>query len=221
MSEVGVFSFGRRRSQRCPDKMLRPFGDTTLTDLVLSKLARLPGYTFFAGEDDEFRRKCDEHKVKFVARDARSLEIDEPIVDILSFLRDQPCEHFLCVNACLPFLRVETVGAFLEDCLAHDRRPAFSVVRRRNFFMTLDQRPLNFDTGMKTINTKAVQPVYEFVHGLYFFARRYFFQQGRYWDWATVRLVELPSGAELLDVDTEEDFALAEAVWRSKGGVSG
>jgi CMP-N-acetylneuraminic acid synthetase len=71
---------------------------------------------------------------------------------------------------------------------------------------------------MKTINSKTVQPVHEFAHALYFFDRRYFFEHGRYWDWRTVRLLELPDRRETLDIDTEEDFELAESVWRGRLG---
>jgi CMP-N-acetylneuraminic acid synthetase len=69
---------------------------------------------------------------------------------------------------------------------------------------------------MKTINSKTVQPVHEFAHALYFFERDYFFEHGRYWDWQEVRLVELADRYELIDIDTEDDFAFAEAVWRGR-----
>ena len=39
---------------------------------------------------------------------------------------------------------------------------------------------------------------------------------GTYWDWNTVNLVELPDSNEWIDVDTEEDFAMAEAVWHAR-----
>lgn len=213
---VGIFSFGRTQSQRCPNKMLRPFGETTLTDLVLAKLARCEGTTFFAGREEAFRQKCARHGVRYVERDARSATIDGPILEILAFLKDMDCSHFLLVSGCLPFLRLETIQGFLRDCVAHESQPAFGVVRRQNYFMGLDRRPLNFDPGAATINTKTVEPVYEFAHALYFFERDYFFRHGTYWDWRTVRLVELPAGQELLDIDTEADFRMAEALWREQ-----
>ena len=35
-------------------------------------------------------------------------------------------------------------------------------------------------------------------------------------DWSEVRFIELASRYELLDIDTEEDFAVAEALWRQE-----
>lgn len=217
MSEVGIFSFGRRRSQRCPNKMLRRFGDTTLTDIVLSKLSVLSrrGHdVFFAGYEREFRVKCQHHGVPFVRRDRTSVLIDRPIVDILSFLRTVSYEYLLLVNACLPFLRTRTIEAFLDDCNANGRRPAFGVTKRTNYFVRLDGRAINFDPAEKTINTKTVTPVYEFAHALYFFRRRYLLEHGTYWNWRSVRSIELPDRRELVDIDTEDDFAFAEALWK-------
>jgi CMP-N-acetylneuraminic acid synthetase len=211
---VGVFSFGRKQSERCPNKMLRPFAGTTLTDIVLAKLAAFTPRSFFAGLEEEFLEKCLEHEVPFVLRDARSASIDEPITEILSFLHDVPYSHLLIVNGCLPFLRTETIAAFLDECVRGDMAPAFAVTRRRNHFISLDRRPLNFPVDMKTINTKTVEPVLEFAHALYFFEKAYFFEHGRYWDWRTVRLLESVSPREILDIDTEEDFAHAEALWK-------
>jgi hypothetical protein len=194
--------------------MLRPFGETTLTDILLEKLQHFGSQAFFAGCEDEFREKCDRHGVPFVPRDPRSVAIDEPITDILSFLRDVPFTHLLIVNGCLPFLKAATIAGFLDECGRGGLAPAFAVIRRRNHFISLDRRPLNFPLDMTTINTKTVEPVLEFAHALYFFEKAYFFEHGRYWDWQTVRLIEAGDPREMLDIDTEADFAFAEALWK-------
>jgi CMP-N-acetylneuraminic acid synthetase len=217
MASIGVFSFGRKQSQRCPNKLLRPFGGTTLADLMLAKLKTFGDQAFFAGHEDEFRLKCAEYGVPYVLRSQHSVSIDEPITEILSCLHDVPFTHLLIVNACLPFLRAETIRGFLDDCVAGGLQPAFGVIRRKNHFISLDNRPLNFPAGLKTINSKTVEPIYEFAHALYFFDKRYFFEHGRYWDWSEVRLVEIADRFEIIDIDTEDDFAFAEALWRGTG----
>ena len=116
---------------------------------------------------------------------------------------------------------LETIRAFLTECVAGDLAPAFAVIRRKNHFLTTDHRPLNFPLDMKTINSKTVEPVLEFAHALYFFDRAYFFEHGRYWDWQTVRLLEIADPRELIDIDTEADFEFAEALWRGTGGSFG
>lgn len=194
--------------------MLRPFAGTTLADIILGKLSAFAPQAFFAAYEEEFREKSERHGVPFVARDPRSVAIDEPITEILSFLHGVPYTHLLIVNGCLPFLKTTTIAGFLEDCSRGGLAPAFAVTRRRNHFMSLDRRPLNFPIDLKTINTKTVEPVLEFAHALYFFKKSYLFEHGGYWDWRTVRLVEAGSPHEMLDIDTEEDFRFAEALWK-------
>ncbi len=214
MRRVGVFSFGRKQSQRCPNKMLRPFGGTTLADLAMEKLSAFSPDAFFAGHEPEFEAKAAQHGLVYVERSERSVTIDEPITEILSFLRDLPYSHFLIVNGCLPFLKVATIRAFLDQAVTGGHEPAFAVARRQNHFIGLDRVPLNFPSDMKTINSKTVRPVYEFAHALYFFERDYFFAHGRYWDWSEVRLLEIDDRYELVDIDTEEDFTFAQALWQ-------
>ncbi len=216
MNKIGVFSFARKQSQRCPNKMLRPFGDTTLTNIVLKKLAYFKDEAFFAGFEPEFEEKSREAGVRFIKRDKKSITIDGPITDILSFLKAVDFEYLLIVNGCLPFLKVETIKNFLSACRDGGYHPAFSVVMRRNFFINADRKPLNFDLSMKTINTKAIEPVYEFAHALYFFNKDYFFKNGRYWDWKEVEFIEINDRVELIDIDTEEDFKIAEDIYKAR-----
>jgi CMP-N-acetylneuraminic acid synthetase len=213
--QIGIFSFGRKASQRCPNKMLRPFNGTTLIDILLSKLAHFGNRAFFAGYEPEFKEKCLAHGVKFVARDEKSVQIDGPITEILSFLKQVEFENLLIVNACLPLLRPETIKSFIAHCETGGYKPCFAVNERNNFFITKDRKPLNFPLSLRTINTKAVQPIYEFAHALYFFNKDYFFREGRYWDWKEVDLFPIADKTELIDIDTEEDFRIAECAWRA------
>lgn len=214
MDKVGIFSFGRKQSQRCPNKMLRPFAGTTLTDIVLSKLAVFGSSAFFAAYEKEFEDKTRLHGINFVKRDEKSVHIDEPITEILGFLREVEFEYLLIVSGCLPFLRVDTMHDFLDKCVKAGYKPTFSVAMRRSFYINAEHKPLNFDYEIKTINTKNVEPVYEAVHALYFFNKDYFFRNGRYWDWREVRFVEVSDKIETLDIDTEEDFRIAEEIFK-------
>lgn len=214
MNKIGIFSFGRMQSERCPNKMLRPFAETTLTDIVLSKLAHFGENSFFAGYESQFEHKCQQHNVPFVKRDENSINIDGPITDILSFLKDLDYDHFLIVSGCLPFLQTKTIENFLEQCIRAQYQPSFSVLKVNNFMLDEAKNPINFDASLKTINTKTVKPVYEFAHALYFFNKEYFFENKRYWNWSDVNYIELMNKKELLDIDTEEDFLIIENLWK-------
>ena len=133
--KISIFSFGRKNSQRCQNKMLRPFASTTLTDIILAKLGQFKLDTFFAGYEDEFRNKCKENKVRFVNRDEKSINIDEPIHEILSFIKHEKSDYFLLVNACLPFLKIATIEKFLNNCINKKLTSSFAITRRDNYFL--------------------------------------------------------------------------------------
>ena len=215
MNKIVTFSFGRKQSARVPNKMLRPFGGTTLVDIALAKLKAVDADAFFAGFEDEFRTKCAEYGVRFVQRDVQSIGIDGPIADILAFLRDVDAKYVLLVSACNPFLTVEHIRDFRARCVDGGHRPAISVKRYRKHFVTTDARAVNFDLGAKTLNNKIVEPVFELVDGLYFFEKDFFLTHGTYWRWPEVRFLEVGGDDLLIDVDTETDFAVAETLWSS------
>jgi len=216
-SDIAVWSCARTGSQRCKRKMVRPFGGTSLTDICLEKLSKLDMNTFFAGYEPLFKEKCDAHGVSFVQRTEKSSLTERSPLEIWDFLADQPYEYFLQVNGCQPFLTVETISKFIEACIEDDR-PKFGVIKNKNYFTDTDGNPYNFSKDLKLMNTKNVDPVYEFSHSLYFFKKSYFLENGRYWDWNDVRYIEINKGVETFDIDTEDDFKMAEAMW--KGGLN-
>jgi len=215
--QLAIWSCGRIGSTRCPNKMLRPFNDSTLTDIFLSKLAELEHNVFFAGFEPVFEDKCQEHGVPFVQRTQESAEVDGPASTVYSFLESQPYEYMLCVNACLPFLKTSTIVSFLERCAEDQMKPCMGVIKKNNFFVDLDGQPLNFSSDIKLMNTKTVTPVHEFANALYFFRKADFMKIGFWWNWQEVRYVELNGGVEMFDIDTEDDFSIAEAIGKGLG----
>ncbi len=209
---IGIFSYGRVKSQRCPNKMLRPLNHSSLADILLSKLAQFGDRAFFAGHEAEFKAKCEKHKVAFVQRTEHSASIDGPIIEVLGFLKDLPFDYYLIINGCLPFLKTQTIESFLEKVLAEKLHPMSAVTPRMNYFFEQNGKPINFSPELKTLNTKSVDPILEFANALYFFKKSHFFEHGRYWDWNTLKLFTIDEKIELLDVDTEEDFAIVESL---------
>jgi molybdopterin-guanine dinucleotide biosynthesis protein A len=218
MTDVVMFSFGRKQSARVPNKMLRPFAGTTLVDIALTKLKALDPNAFFAGFEEEFADKCRGHGVRFVQRDISQINVDGPITEILSFLRGVEAKYFLLVSACNPFMHTDHIRDFRDQCLAAGCRPAISVKRHKKHFVHGDARAVNFDLNQKTLNTKTVEPIYELVDGLYFFEKDFFFTHGTYWRWNEVRFLEMGGDDLLIDVVTEADFAAAEALWAAGHG---
>ncbi len=213
--KIKTFSFARKNSQRCKNKMLRQFNNTTLVDIALNKLNKINCETFFAGYEKEFEKKCHEHGINFVKRDKNSANIDEPIIDILSFLKKIDADYFIIINSCLPFLKISTINEFINYCIESNFKPTFSISKISNFFIDKNKKPLNFEADLKTINTKKVDPVYQFTHALYFFEKKFFFENGRYWNWNDLNYFEIKDIYETIDIDTEIDFINAEILHKN------
>jgi CMP-N-acetylneuraminic acid synthetase len=211
--DIGIFSFGRKGSFRVKNKLLKKFGNTTLTDIVLKKLKKFNKQSFFAGYDTEFEEKCSFHKIRFVKRDYKSSTIDTPITSILHFLKKQGYKKFIIINACVPFLKISTIKKFIKFCLEQPNRPAFTIVKKNNLYLNNNYKPINFNKNLKTINTKKVKEIYEFAHCLYYFDKDFFFVNKRYWNYNNLRYFEIKNKYEQIDIDTNEDFLIAKKLW--------
>jgi CMP-N-acetylneuraminic acid synthetase len=216
VNKIAVVSFGRKKSERCPNKMLRPFVGTTLTDIVLSKIRFFGIDSYFAGFEPEFKEKCAKYGVNFIQRTERSVNIDGPILDVFGFVNEVKCKKILFINPCVPFLSLDTIRKFLDHCLSHYDNSALAVVKRNNYFFDDKKKALNFVPASDSWNTKTVKLLFESANVLYYFDKDYFLNKGFYWDWSTVDLVDFERTQEFIDIDTEDDFKLAEDIYKLK-----
>jgi len=182
LNNIAIVSFGRKKSERCPNKMLRPFAGTTLTDIVLGKINHFGSYAYFAGYEQEFKEKCRQNKVNFIQRTKRSVTIDGPILDVFGFVSEVKQDKIIFVNPCVPFLSLKTIRDFFERCNKHPDKPVLAALTRRNYFFNEAKRPLNFTAISNKWNTKGVKTVFESANALYFFDKEFFLKNGFYSD---------------------------------------
>jgi len=72
--DIGIFTQARKSSRRCPNKLLRQFGDSTLIDISLNKLNSIRDYNvYFGAAENEFLCKADSYpNIEFVERSQES-----------------------------------------------------------------------------------------------------------------------------------------------------
>jgi CMP-N-acetylneuraminic acid synthetase len=214
--KIGIFSCARIKSSRCPNKMLKNFSGTTLTDLILKKLKALNSkHSFFSGYENIFKKKCNHYNVRFVQRTKESSIIDYPASKIYNFIKNENYDYFLIINACAPFLKTSTIKKFIKFC-KNKKKPVFTVFSKNNFYLNNKFEPVNFANKLKTINTKKTKKLYEFAHLLYFFEKKYFLKNGVFWDWKKVIYYPIKNSIETFDIDTEEEFIFAKKIWKKK-----
>lgn len=214
-NEIGIFSMGRLASKRCKHKMVKKFAETTLTDIILSKLSKLGKNTFFAAKENIFKKKCIKHKVRFLIRSQKSAKENQSSKIVMSFLKNENYKYFIFINGCFPNLRIQTIKRFIDICRI-SKKPTFAVFEKKNYFLDYKNKPINFNYNNLKLNTSKVRKIKEFSNMLYFFEKKYFLKYGRYWDWKKLKYLTIPYNLETTDIDTEEDFKLAEIIWKQK-----
>jgi CMP-N-acetylneuraminic acid synthetase len=212
----------RKNSQRCPEKMLRPFAGTTLVDISLKRLAALQGFSkrYFAAHEDVFLEKARAYDVTSIRRSHRSANIDEPINQIHDYLQDVDEDHIMWINSCNVFLTPETIERARKCFLEKGSRSMTAVVLNRNWFYWPETgKPIN-NLDPTNVSTKSTPPLYEVVHAFHIFDRKYFLKNSAYWrnEAGDPALFVIPEN-ENFDIDTEWEFELTEALYKRRCAV--
>nr|WP_319394425.1 acylneuraminate cytidylyltransferase family protein [uncultured Desulfobacter sp.] len=138
----------------------------------------------------------------------------------IEFLRAHKCEYVVMVNPTSPLLKPETIQRFCEFIRAEKLDTALSVLEERAecFFK---EKPVNFSIEEK-INSQNLEPIEKIVWALTAWRRDHFLSvaQSGLCSVFSGRLGRFPiSLDESCDIDTQEDWDLAEAVYISRNRV--
>ena len=222
INDVCVVVQARLSSQRCPNKMLRDFADTTLMDILLNKLvnSELPNSNIICSVfEPELIEVCSKYPVRTFIRSERSaMSEGNPLTEIFEWWDRIPFKNVVMVSGCCPFIRKETIEKFFFDYLKSDNDGMFGVIEKKNYIWDNDGNLLTpFSTSM---NTKEAQSLSEAAHCLY---------AGKLDDighnvWmgdlskrGDVELWPVPEN-ETMDIDHEWQFELYETLYRSRKG---
>ena len=127
-----------------------------------------------------------------------------------------PHKYVVLINACVPFLKPETIDGFIESYMQTDATGMFAVMKKKNYFWNYNGQlitPLTEDV----MNTKTVQATFEAAHCLY--ASRLDTIKDGIWmgDFRKdeIRLFSVEE-REVFDIDYPWQFELCEKLWESQ-----
>ena len=166
MEDVCVVVQARLNSERVPNKMLRPFANSTLVDVLLEKIKLskiIPRENvYFSAYEEELKNVATRHGFKIYDRSlASSLSEGQPLSELYDWYDKLPYKYVVLINACNPLLKIETIDDFVQEYMNSDRDGMFTVFEKRTYYWDLEENPIT-DWGDSTImNTKFVDPVYE------------------------------------------------------------
>ena len=219
IKQVAFMIQARLSSQRCPQKMIRPFAGTTLLDINIQKLVEsdlIPNDNIFVSvHEPELVQIAKKYPVNIYHRSEKSANSEGmPMTEIYEWWDKIPHDYVILTNACVPMLRKETIEGFTKSYLNSERDGMFGVVEKKNYFWDSQG---NFLTSVDeaVMNTKTAQTVCEAAHCLYAGSLKKIGKNiwmGDFTKKGEIELYPVPE-QEIFDIDYEWEFSLYESLY--------
>ncbi len=221
--------------KRLPGKMIIPFAESCLFEILLNKLLLCKNLEktqiYLSLCEKELIKIAEKYDFNIYHRDPKSIDesnIDDPIShmrNVFSWVYDIESDYFLQLNACNPLLSVKTIDRAIDYFQNNNIKSLFSVTKRNNYYWNKNGDMLSNYQGPKTqteyfyhFGTQWVEPVYEAAHSIYIFNNEYFMRNNMHRFSLTKNdpyLFEMPSD-EAFDIDYQWQFELAESLYLNK-----
>ena len=110
----------RLGSERLPGKMLKPFAESNLVDILFKKLKKLKNISqsniFFSAYEQELKDVAIENRVNIYDRSEESAKSEgQPLSEIYEWHNVLPFKYVVLVSACNPLLKVSTIDDFIKS----------------------------------------------------------------------------------------------------------
>ena len=216
MKTIAGIIHARKDSTRCPNKHLRPLGNTTLIDVALDKLSKLDlDEKYLAVHDQELKDKVIDG-VKILHREYESVAPGNAPHNIMyKHLENVKSDYIVNLNPCQPFLEVDKLQQIITLFKYSNFDSMITAKRERNFYWDDDKNPINFKPNDR-LSTTTGPWIDVATHSLVIYKKQYMLDN---WElFPNIKDHPYPfvidwSEKELLDVDTEIDFKLVESYY--------
>lgn len=217
-----IVAIGNARlgSKRLKNKMLSKFGNTTLIEIALKRLASLKEFdnVYFAVFEEELLKIAQQYlsNDQIIIRSKESATIDSPITKIHHYLEGIESDYFMWVNSCHSMLFPETLDKAASYFMNNNLKSMTSVIKKDTWFYDSDGKPVNCLDPAEQIQTDKSNSLFEVVHAFHIFNKNHFFKTGTYWNNKEndPYLYEIDP-IESLDVDNSTDLFISQSVFNS------
>lgn len=172
--DVCVIIQARLSSGRVPNKMIIPFGDSSLFEICCRKLLKskvIPKENVYVSiyeqELIDIAKKCDMNIFKRSKKSAL-FDGDSHVTDMFEWWNKLPYKYVILVSACIPLLKIETIDKFFNQYLSINKNGMLAVMEKKTYYWDCDKKIIskNFEKS-GNMNTKVVETTYEAAHCLY------------------------------------------------------
>lgn len=222
INELCLLVQARLNSERVPRKMVRPFGESNLLDILFKKLKKLSNIPqnniFLSAYEEELKEVAFKNRINIYHRSKKSADSEgQTLSEIYEWHDKLPFKHVVMVSACNPLLKVHTIDNFIDSFIRSDKDGAFAVFQKKTYYWDKDLQPTTDWKDLPVMNTKFVDPVYEAAHCLYG-SKMDWIKEGFWLDNKSPAQPELFVMEELeaFDIDYPWQFKIAQELYLSK-----
>jgi CMP-N-acetylneuraminic acid synthetase len=225
LTDVAFVIQARLGSQRVPRKMIKSFAGTTLMDIAIQKMKSstfIPYDQFYVSAyEQELKDICKKYNANVFSRSKESADSEgTPMSLMYEWWNKLPHKYCILINACAPFLNIETIEEFTRAYLKTESDGLFGVIEKKNYFWNENSSLITpWPKGQAVMNTKFVGKTNEAAHCLYA-GRMDLIGQGIWMgDFSIDGDIELfpMQEREVLDIDYDWEFEMCELLY--KGGL--
>lgn len=165
----------RTQSTRVPNKMLKPFANSNLFEITVSKIIQssfIPKDNFYLSiMDNELIEIAKKYNVNYFIRSEESTQEPVTLPKVFEWHDKLPFKYFIIINACNPLLKIETIENFTKQFIKSNSNGQFGVFEKKTFLFNNEGVMINKffgdDKYLATLETKFVETCYEAAHSLY------------------------------------------------------
>lgn len=218
MKSISVVINARLGSTRVPQKLVKPFAESSLIEIALSKLDRMDFFEhrYLAVSERDLIELGSKYKnVEILERDAAAVKkgVNPLTVTFEHYLR-VPSDYIFVFNPCLPCIEVETIKRAFDYFQQSNFNSYTAVVPTGDWIFNSEGKaltnsnPLNPTTNKDRTYLKAC-------HAFHIIKKNFFSENGVLWTFNLddPHLIEIPEH-EAIDVDTKNEFTLAEIIYK-------
>lgn len=222
MKSISVVTNARLGSTRVPQKLMRPFADSSLIEIALSKLDKMDFFEhrYLAVAEKELVELGRKYpNVEVLERHTAAVKkgVNPLTVTFEHFLR-VPSDYIFVFNPCLPCIRIETIKRAFDYFQATEYNSYTAVVPTGDWIFDSDGNPLT-NSDPRNVTTNKNLTFLKGCHAFHIINKAFFHEQNILWSFTQndPHLVRIPE-EEAVDVDTPAEFELAEQTYRQTCG---
>ena len=221
IEDVCLVVQARLGSERVPGKMIKPFAESNLVDILFKKLKNLKNIPqsniFLSAYEQELKDIARDNRINIYERSEKSAKSEgQPLSEIYEWYNVLPFKYVILISACNPLLKVETMDSFIESFIKSEKEGSFAVFEKKTYYWDKDLKPITDWKGSTIMNTKYVDPVYEAAHCLYA-SKMDWIGEGLWMDDKSPAKPELfiMNELEAFDIDYDWQFKIAELIYNN------